>query len=127
MTLEANAAIEARLRAARRKCGSTIRTAAFANLMPGPHRSTSANLALGKPRTLGMMTGLEVTSREFVFTIGYHARAQSRGILAHTINSFAFARVSRDGVDLGEAGTVWRAGDRTRLTRGAFDGRRRVR
>jgi D-amino peptidase len=36
--------------------------------------------------------------------IGYHSRAQGRGILAHTINSFAFARVSFNGTELGEAG-----------------------
>ena len=41
---------------------------------------------------------------ELVFMIGYHARAQGRGILAHTINSFAFARVSLDGEEVGEAG-----------------------
>jgi D-amino peptidase len=36
--------------------------------------------------------------------IGYHAMSQTRGILAHTINSFAFARVSLNGVEVGEAG-----------------------
>ena len=35
--------------------------------------------------------------------IGYHAQAQSRGILAHTINSAAFARVTIDGDEVGEA------------------------
>jgi D-amino peptidase len=39
-----------------------------------------------------------------VFMIGYHAKAQTRGILSHTINSFAFARVAFNGVELGEAG-----------------------
>ena len=36
--------------------------------------------------------------------IGYHSRSQGRGILAHTINSFAFARVLINGMELGEAG-----------------------
>src|SRR5262249_9414919 len=39
-----------------------------------------------------------------VFMIGYHGRAQSRGVLAHTINSGAFARVWLNGLELGEAG-----------------------
>jgi D-amino peptidase len=39
-----------------------------------------------------------------VCMVGYHSRAQGRGILAHTVNSFAFARVSFHGTELGEAG-----------------------
>jgi D-amino peptidase len=62
-----------------------------------------AQVVLGKPRTLGMMAGLEYGA-ELVFMIGYHAMSQSRGILAHTINSFAFARVLLNGVETGEAG-----------------------
>jgi D-amino peptidase len=62
-----------------------------------------AQVVLGKPRTLGMMAGLEYGAA-LVFMIGYHAKSQTRGILAHTINSFAFARVSLNGVEVGEAG-----------------------
>ena len=58
---------------------------------------------LGKPRYLGMMGGLE-EGCDAVFMIGYHSRSQGRGILAHTINSFAFARVFINGMELGEAG-----------------------
>jgi D-amino peptidase len=36
--------------------------------------------------------------------VGYHSRAQGRGILAHTINSGAFAKVRVNGMELGEAG-----------------------
>ncbi|KND55489.1 D-aminopeptidase [Candidatus Paraburkholderia kirkii] len=57
------------------------------------------------PRTrlvLGMMAGLE-GEPALVFMIGYHASAQSRGILAHTINSTAFARVMLDGEEASEA------------------------
>jgi D-amino peptidase len=39
-----------------------------------------------------------------VCLIGYHSRAQGRGVLAHTINSFAFARVYFNEQELGEAG-----------------------
>jgi D-amino peptidase len=58
---------------------------------------------LGKPRYLGMMAGVE-QGVDAVCMVGYHSRAQGRGILAHTINSFAFARVSFHGEELGEAG-----------------------
>lgn len=49
------------------------------------------------------MAGLEA-GPDLVFMIGYHAKAQTRGLLAHTINSSAFARVVLDGRDVGEAG-----------------------
>lgn len=61
-----------------------------------------ARVVLGKPRMLGMMAGLE-NAPALVFMIGYHARSKTQGILAHTINSFAFARVKIDGAEVGEA------------------------
>lgn len=57
----------------------------------------------GKPRRLGMMGGLE-EGCDGVMLVGYHSRAQGRGILAHTINGFAFSRVFINGQELGEAG-----------------------
>ena len=39
-----------------------------------------------------------------VFLVGWHARANGAGVLAHTINGFAFARVLVNGADIGEAG-----------------------
>lgn len=62
-----------------------------------------AQLIQGKPRRLGMMAGVD-EGVAAVCLIGYHSRAQGRGILAHTINSFAFARVLINGRELGEAG-----------------------
>ncbi|MHA3904349.1 M55 family metallopeptidase [Castellaniella sp. WN] len=56
----------------------------------------------GKPRNLGMMAGVE--GCDAAFLIGYHAGAGRPGILAHTINSFAFRRISVNGVELNEAG-----------------------
>lgn len=62
-----------------------------------------ALLVTGKPRQLGMLAGLE---RGFnaVMLVGFHARSQAHGVLAHTINSTAFARVWLNGQELGEAG-----------------------
>src|SRR5690606_25335321 len=62
-----------------------------------------ATLITGKPRVYSMMTGLEFGVNA-VALVGHHSRAQGRGVLAHTINSFAFARVMVNGVELGEAG-----------------------
>lgn len=62
-----------------------------------------AQLIQGKPRTLGMMAGVE-QDVDGVLMIGWHARAKTRGVLAHTSNSFAFARVWLGGLELGEVG-----------------------
>jgi D-amino peptidase len=39
-----------------------------------------------------------------VFLVGWHAKARAAGVLAHTINGFAFARISVNGTEVGEAG-----------------------
>ena len=62
-----------------------------------------ARLVSGKPRALGMMGGLEA-GFDGVMLGGFHSRAQTQGVLAHTINSAAFARVWLNGNELGEAG-----------------------
>ncbi len=74
----------------------------FRNLLPD-QLDPRARVVLGKPRYLGMMAGVEAGA-DGVLMIGYHGRAQSRGVLAHTINSGAFARVWLNGKELGEAG-----------------------
>ncbi|TEA74262.1 M55 family metallopeptidase [Allopusillimonas ginsengisoli] len=60
-------------------------------------------MVTGKPRYLGMMAGAE-QGCDAVFLIGYHSGAGTPGVLAHTINSFAFRRVAINGVELNEAG-----------------------
>ncbi|HEX7911211.1 MAG TPA: M55 family metallopeptidase [Paraburkholderia sp.] len=102
MTLEANAAIEGAFAGGATQVWVNDSHGAFRNLLPDL-LDDRAQVVLGKPRTLGMMAGLEYGAA-LVFMIGYHAMAQTRGILAHTINSFAFARVSLNGVEVGEAG-----------------------
>ncbi|HKP66569.1 MAG TPA: M55 family metallopeptidase [Casimicrobiaceae bacterium] len=59
-------------------------------------------LLLGKPRDLGMMAGVDQDCAA-VFLVGWHAKARGSGVLSHTINSFAFSRVSVNGADVGEA------------------------
>ncbi len=71
--------------------------------MPAELLDSRARYVVGKPRYLGMMAGVD-DGVDAVCMVGYHSRAQGRGILAHTINSFAFARVSFNGQEMGEAG-----------------------
>ncbi|MFM0516574.1 MULTISPECIES: M55 family metallopeptidase [Caballeronia] len=106
MTREANAAAQGAFDGGASQVWINDSHGGFRNLIPDL-LDPRARLVLGKPRTLGMMAGLEA-SPEVVFMVGYHARAQSRGILAHTINSAAFARVTLDGDEVGEAGLYGR-------------------
>jgi D-amino peptidase len=62
-----------------------------------------ARLISGKPKPISMMEGLTADFAG-VFALGYHARARSHGILAHTINGFAFGRIVVNGQELGESG-----------------------
>ena len=102
MTGEANAAVQGAFAGGATEVLVNDSHGGFRNLLPD-QLDERARLVLGKPRYLGMMGGLEEPC-DAVFMIGYHSRAQGRGVLAHTINSFAFARVLLNGMELGEAG-----------------------
>ncbi|MBR8312877.1 M55 family metallopeptidase [Burkholderia dolosa] len=102
MTAEANAAIEGAFAAGAQAVWVNDSHGSFRNLLPDG-LDARARIVLGKPRTLGMMAGLEQRP-DLVFMIGFHAKSQTRGVLAHTINSFAFTQVWVNGVELGEAG-----------------------
>jgi len=102
MTAEANAAIAGAF-----KGGATTVTVndshgGFRN-MPADLLDARAQIIQGKPRTLSMVAGVELGVDGVCF-IGYHAKSKARGILAHTINSFAFARIFINDQELGEAG-----------------------
>jgi D-amino peptidase len=102
MTHEANAAIAGAFDAGATEVLVNDSHGDYRN-MPAELLDARAQYVLGKPRYLGMMAGVE-QGVAGVCLVGYHSRAQGRGILAHTINSFAFARVSLNGSELGEAG-----------------------
>jgi D-amino peptidase len=70
--------------------------------MPAELLDPRAQYVLGKPRYLGMMAGVD-QGVDAVCMIGYHSRAQGRGILAHTTNSFAFSRICFNGDEVSEA------------------------
>ena len=101
MTAEANAAV--------RGAFAGGAAAVVVNDSHGPFRNLvaeeidpRAELLLGKPRELGMMAGIEQDCRAALL-VGWHARAGAPGILAHTISSFAFARVVVNDAEVGEA------------------------
>jgi len=102
MTAEANAAVQGAFAGGATEVLVNDSHGGFRNLLPD-QLDERARLVLGKPRYLGMMSGLE-EGCDAVLMVGYHSRAQGRGVLAHTINSFAFARVRLNGMELGEAG-----------------------
>lgn len=102
MTDEANAAVEGAFAGGAQTVWVNDSHGGFRNLLPDG-LDARARVVLGKPRLLGMMAGLEQRP-DLVFMIGYHAKSQTRGVLAHTINSFAFTQVWLNGVELGEAG-----------------------
>jgi D-amino peptidase len=102
MTHEANAAIAGAFDAGATEVLVNDSHGDFRN-MPPDLLDPRARQVMGKPRYLSMMAGVD-QGVDAVCMIGYHSRAQGRGILAHTINSFAFARVLFDERELGEAG-----------------------
>jgi D-amino peptidase len=102
MTEEANAVIRGALAAGATAIKVNDSHGGFRNLLPDLLHP-QARMVLGKPRVLGMMGGVD-QDIDAVMLVGYHSRAQGRGILAHTTNSFAFARVWLGGQEMGEAG-----------------------
>ncbi|EJL88277.1 D-aminopeptidase [Herbaspirillum sp. CF444] len=102
MTEEANAVIRGALAGGAQEIVVNDSHGSFRNLLPDLLHP-AARMVLGKPRVLGMMGGV-ADNIDAVMMVGYHSRSQTRGILAHTINSFAFSRVWFNGVELGEAG-----------------------
>lgn len=70
--------------------------------MPADALDARARLVCGKPRADGMLGGL-AAGVDAVVLVGYHSRAGGRGVLAHTINGFAFADIAVNGESVGEA------------------------
>jgi D-amino peptidase len=101
MTEEANAVIRGALAGGAQALVVNDSHGGFRNLLPDLLHP-AARAVLGKPRELGMMGGLDQQT-DAVMMVGYHSRSQTRGILAHTINSFAFARIWFNQLEMSEA------------------------
>lgn len=102
MTQEANAAVRGAFEAGAAEVLVNDSHGHFGNLLIDA-LDPRAQLIQGKPRMLGMMAGVD-QAVDGVLMVGWHARAKSRGVLAHTSNSFAFARVWLGGREFGEVG-----------------------
>ncbi|GAB1385344.1 M55 family metallopeptidase [Melaminivora sp.] len=102
MLAEANAAIAGAFDAGASAVYVNDSHGGFRNLPP-ELLDERAQAIQGKPRYLSMAAGCELGVAGMV-CIGYHSRSKGRGILAHTINSFAFARIAFNGQELGELG-----------------------
>lgn len=102
MAAEANAAVAGVFDAGATEVYVNDSHGGFRNMPPNV-LDARAQVIQGKPRYLSMVAGVEL-GMDGVCMVGYHSRAQGRGILAHTINSFAFARVRVNGQEYGEAG-----------------------
>ena len=102
MAAEANAAIAGAFAGGADEVYVNDSHGGFRN-MPPDLLDERAQAIQGKPRYLSMVSGVELGVDGVCF-IGYHSRAKGRGILAHTINSFAFARIQINGQEWGEAG-----------------------
>ena len=102
MTEEANAAIAGAFDGGAIQVWVNDSHGDFRN-MPPDLLDDRAQVIQGKPRYLSMVAGVEL-GVDGVCMVGYHSRAGGRGILAHTINSFAFASIEINGEPQGEAG-----------------------
>ena len=102
MTDEANAAIAGAFDGGATEVWVNDSHGDFRN-MPADLLDARAQAIQGKPRYLSMVSGVEL-GIDGVCMVGYHCRAQGPGILAHTINSFAFAAIEFDGRPMSEAG-----------------------
>jgi len=102
MTDEANAAIAGAFDAGADTVYVNDSHGDFRNLLPEV-LDPRAQVIQGKPRYLSMAAGVDL-GVDGMCMVGYHSRAQGAGILAHTINSFAFAGIEINGQALGEAG-----------------------
>lgn len=102
MTQEANAAIRGAFAGGASAVLVNDSHGHFGNLL-ADELDPRAELIQGKPRRLGMMAGVD-QAMDGVLMVGWHARAKTTGVLAHTSNSFAFARVWLGGLELGEVG-----------------------
>jgi D-amino peptidase len=77
--------------------------AQYRNLIPD-RLPRGCTLLRGSPRRHGMLAGID-RDVDFVFLIGYHAKAGSaRSVLSHTISGATIARVRCNGTELGELG-----------------------
>lgn len=100
MIQEANAAIAGAFDGGATEVFINDSHATFRNLIAS-EIDNRATLITGKPRIYSMVAGVEF-GVDGVALVGHHSQAKGRGVLAHTINSFAFVSINVNGIDVGE-------------------------
>ncbi len=96
MTAEANAAIEGALASGADQVVVNDAHGTMRNLLPAELHQ-KADVVTGSPKPLVMMEGVDVPGVAAVMCVGYHARAGTRGVLDHTINSRVVREVRING------------------------------
>lgn len=100
MIQEANAAIAGAFAGGATEVFVSDAHAHFRNLIASSI-DKRAVLITGKPRVHGMIAGIEF-GIDGIALVGHHSQAKGHGVLAHTINSFAFANIRINDLDVGE-------------------------
>jgi len=101
MTQEVNAAIAGAFEGGATEVLVNDSHGPMVNLLP-EELDPRAELILGRPKPGGMFAGL-VKDHAGALCTGYHSGAGRHGVLAHTVNGFAFAAIRVNGIDCAEA------------------------
>ncbi|MFC0409798.1 M55 family metallopeptidase [Roseomonas elaeocarpi] len=101
MTAEANAAIEGAFAGGATEVLVNDGHGPMTNLIP-ELLDPRAEVILGKPKPMNMCAGLSA-EHDAMFCIGYHTAAGRHGVLAHTVNGFAFREIRVNGIPCAEA------------------------
>lgn len=101
MTEEVNAAIEGAFAGGATNVLVNDAHGPMTNLLP-ELLDERAELILGKPKPMNMFAGL-TSDFAGVFCTGFHAAASRPGVLAHTVNGFAFRAIRINGIHAAEA------------------------
>lgn len=101
MTAEASAAVRGAVKGGASQVVVADSHGTMQNILP-EELDPRARLVSGAPRTFSMLAGLE-TEFDALVLIGFHSAAGRIGVMSHTYNGSAFARIEIDGRLVGEA------------------------
>lgn len=101
MTLEINAAVSGAIKAGADEIVVNDSHGSMRNIMI-EELHPEARLITGFPKRLLMMEGIDDSYDGVIFT-GYHAMANSEGVLCHTIFGSTFSAIRFNGVEIGES------------------------
>lgn len=100
MTQEVNAAVEGAIEAGAEEIVVSDSHGSMRNILI-EELNPKARLVTGYPKPLLMMEGID-SSFDGAMFIGYHSKASTEGVMAHTISGFTFSSISINGVEYGE-------------------------